>query len=261
MKLHFDKYHGAGNDFIIFDNRHNIYNDISVSQLKKICDRHFGIGADGIILIESHSNADFEMKYYNSDGKLSSLCGNGGRCAVSFALRHDIIKAETVFMAADGLHKAYKVHSNQIRLQMQDVFDLIENDNAIIINTGSPHYVKLIQNYKKVDMNSQGGAIRFSKQFMPNGINVNFVQKETPVRYKIKTYERGVENETLACGTGAVACAIGMHYIGESKGECKIELQALGGLLIVDFDVIDKVYTNIYLQGPAEFVYSGIIEI
>jgi len=261
MKIHFDKYHGAGNDFIVFDNRLKSYNDMLVNQLKKICDRHFGIGADGIILIESHSDADFEMIYYNSDGKLSSLCGNGGRCAVSFALRHNIIKTETIFMTADGLHKAYQIHPNQIRLQMQDVVDLIENDNAIIINTGSPHYVKLIQNCKKVDTNSQGAAIRFSEQFMPDGINVNFIQKDTPNRYHIRTYERGVENETLACGTGAVAAALAMHYMGESNGECKIELQTLGGLLTVDFDFINQTYTNIHLQGPADFVYSGIIEI
>ncbi|MDG1912766.1 MAG: diaminopimelate epimerase [Flavobacteriaceae bacterium] len=261
MKIQFDKYQGAGNDFIIVDNRSGIYDLITTSQFHSMCNRFKGVGADGVILIESHPVLDFEMRYFNSDGNLSTMCGNGGRCAVAFAQRHNMISKKTQFLAVDGPHEAELISETEVRLQMQDVDTLTPRDGAIITDTGSPHIVLPLDDIKSINVKEEGAVIRYSKAFKTKGINVNFIQKENANTYSIRTYERGVENETLACGTGAVAGAIAMHSLGISEGGTRLLMKALGGDLTIDFEIAEQGYKNIYLQGSATFVYSGIISI
>lgn len=259
MKIEFNKYHGAGNDFILLDNRGKEYSNLSSSQLRQICNRYFGIGADGVIRIDSHDQFDFEMVYFNSDGNLSSFCGNGGRCVVAFARRLGIIERQTQFLAADGLHTAQEIRLGEIRIGMKPVRDLQSSNEFVLMDTGSPHYVQKVENCHLLDVKREGAAIRYSEPYTPQGINVNFVQKESQNRFKIRTYERGVEDETLACGTGAVAAALAMHFKGETI-QNSIEMETLGGLLKVDFKSMGTGYTDIYLQGPATYVFSGIFE-
>ena len=261
MQIQFDKYQGAGNDFIIIDNRAGDYDSLSQKNLKLLCDRNKSIGADGIILIQNHQVLDFEMLYFNADGNLSSMCGNGGRCAVSFAKRHNIIDVSTHFMAIDGDHKASSISPTDVRLQMQDVTNIIKNENTIIMDTGSPHFVLFSQEIHSIDVKKEGATIRYSDTFKKEGINVNFVSKKSKTTFDIRTYERGVENETLSCGTGAVASAIAMHLLGESNGVTEIRLNALGGDLTVGFKAKGASYENIFLQGPATYVFSGSLSL
>ncbi|MEK9613998.1 MAG: diaminopimelate epimerase [Flavobacteriaceae bacterium] len=260
MKIEFDKYHGAGNDFILLDNRSNAYSNLTTRQLHHLCDRYFGIGADGVIRIDSHDQLDFEMVYFNSDGNLSSFCGNGGRCVVAFARRLGIIGSQTQFLAFDGLHAAQEINPGEIRIGMQAVCDLQSSKEFVLMDTGSPHYIQKVENCDLVDVKKEGSALRYSEPYAPDGINVNFVQKVSQNRFKIRTYERGVEDETLACGTGAVAAALAMYFTGETD-QYSIEMEALGGLLNVEFKPKDKGFSDIYLQGSASHVYSGIIEL
>ena len=261
MIIEFDKYQGAGNDFVILNNKTGVYDSLSTAQVAFLCDRYKGIGADGLILINASSTSDFEMQYFNSDGNESTLCGNGGRCAVAFAYNKKIIDKTTSFSAIDGLHKASYISPLEVHLEMQEVTKIIEVENGLLIDTGSPHYIRLVDNIEAINVQKEGAAIRYSDSFMPNGINVNFVEKEGITKYKIRTYERGVENETLACGTGAVAAAIAIHSEGESEGETEVDLKALGGDLKVSFEVSDKRYYQIYLKGPAMHVFSGTIQL
>jgi diaminopimelate epimerase len=230
-----------------------------MEQRKSLCNRNMGIGADGLILIENSTEADFEMRYFNSDGNLSTLCGNGGRCAVAFAHHKKMIGEETRFMAIDGIHRGQLVSSDLVRLEMQEVHSFTSYDAAVVTDTGSPHYVQLVKEAATIDVQKEGAAIRYSEAFAPAGINVNFVEKKTEQHFVIRTYERGVENETLACGTGAVAAALVLHFLGETGGATQVELEAPGGVLNVDFELNQQTYQNVHLQGPATFVFSGTI--
>ena len=259
MEIHFDKYQGAGNDFILLDNREGNYTNLTMEQRKSLCNRNMGIGADGLILIVNSTEADFEMRYFNSDGNLSTLCGNGGRCAVAFAHHKKMIGEETRFKAIDGIHRAQLVSSDLVRLEMQEVHSFTTYDTAVVTDTGSPHYVQLVKEAATIDVQKEGAAIRYSEAFAPEGINVNFVEKKTEQHFVIRTYERGVENETLACGTGAVAAALVLHFLGETGGATQVELQTPGGVLNVDFELNQQTYQNVHLQGPATFVFSGTI--
>jgi diaminopimelate epimerase len=259
MEIHFDKYQGAGNDFILLDNRQGNYTNLTMEQRKSLCNRNMGIGADGLILIVNSTEADFEMRYFNSDGNLSTLCGNGGRCAVAFAHHKKMIGEETRFMAIDGIHRAQLVSSDLVRLEMQEVHSFTSYYAGVVTDTGSPHYVQLVKEAATIDVQKEGAAIRYSEAFAPEGINVNFVEKKTEQHFVIRTYERGVENETLACGTGAVAAALVLHFLGETGGATQVELQAPGGVLNVDFELNQQTYQNVHLQGPATFVFSGTI--
>ena len=261
MEIKFEKFQGAGNDFIILDNRDSIYSYLNFEQIKTICNRNLGVGSDGLILLESSIDSDFEMKYFNSDGTLSSLCGNGGRCIVAYAHKHGLIGIHTRYNAVDGFHEAQVISNNQVRLKMNDISNIMHFDKALVLDSGSPHYVEFNNDISKLNVKKLGRKIRKFEAFNPDGINVNFIQKENERKFFIRTYERGVENETLACGTGAVAAAVGMHYLGKTAGETKIELLALGGRLIVDFSCNNKTYENIHLQGPANYVFSGIFKI
>jgi diaminopimelate epimerase len=260
-KIKFFKYQGAGNDFIIIDNRTLQFKVNNIGLIAHLCNRRFGIGADGLLLLQSSDNADFEMLYYNADGKPGSMCGNGGRCMVAFARKLGIIEDEAHFKAMDGFHYASLNQSgNWVSLQMIDV-DAIENDDDnYVLNTGSPHYVKLVDNLKDFDVYANGKAIRNNTKYEQTGINVNFVQSENN-GYFVRTYERGVEDETLACGTGVTAVAIAMAKKNNLLGDIVIPIRVLGGSLSIRMHAEVNKFTNVFLEGPAVFVYEGTINL
>lgn len=257
MKFTFYKYQGTGNDFVIIDNRETNL-ALTEQNINTLCDRRFGIGADGLMLLEEDSDYDFGMKYFNSDGKESTMCGNGGRCMVSFAKLLGIINKETKFKAVDGVHKATIHDDETISLEMQDVSDIAKVNNNYYLNTGSPHYVLFRDDIDKIDVLNRGREIRYSGEFKPEGTNVNFVEAKNDVLY-VRTYERGVENETLSCGTGVTASAISASIHTETdKSSYKIITK--GGNLHVSFKKIDNnSFVNIWLTGPATFVFKGEI--
>jgi len=247
MNIKFSKYQGAGNDFILIDNRKDNIR-LSESQIEKLCHRRFGIGADGLMILESNTETDFRMKYYNSDGKEGSMCGNGGRCIVAFANEIGISKKEYQFIAIDGLHQAI-LKGTEVNLKMSKVDDIKQFDKDWFLDTGSPHAVEVVDNINAVEVSEEGKTLRFDPRFGENGTNVNFIEINQN-QLKIRTYERGVEAETYACGTGAVASAI---IANQLNPELKwFSLEALGGTLEVSFERIDNSYTNIWLKGVFE---------
>lgn len=257
MKHQFYKYHGTGNDFIIIDNRHNVFDKNNTNLVAQWCDRRFGIGADGLILLEDHPTYDFKMVYYNSDGNISTMCGNGGRCITHFAQFLGIIADSAIFEAIDGKHYA-KISDAGIELQMNAVHHITSHANHLVLNTGSPHFVTLVEGVDDVNVASEGSAIRYSDPFAKEGININFVEKVNGSRFKVRTYERGVEGETLSCGTGVTAAAIAMDYIGETEKNV-VAIITKGGDLKVTFEKKGSGYDNIWLIGPAVQVFKGEI--
>tara|TARA_R110002049_G_scaffold269019_1_gene445780 strand:- start:2305 stop:3078 length:774 start_codon:yes stop_codon:yes gene_type:complete len=257
MKQAFYKYQGTGNDFVMIDNRQQNFPKNDTKRIKHLCDRRFGIGADGLILLENHIDLDFKMVYYNADGNESSMCGNGGRCLVAFAKHLGVIKDRAVFEAIDGLHHA-TIENDMIKLQMLDVDIIEKHKNHTFLNTGSPHHVQFEQNINDFDIKTIGAKIRYGKPYNEAGSNVNFVKKLSDSSFRVRTYERGVEDETLSCGTGVTAVAIAMHAIGETNKN-RIDLEVEGGKLQVCFDVENAVYENVWLIGPAKFVFKGNI--
>lgn len=257
MMLQFFKYHGAGNDFIMIDNRDQAFTP-TVQGVKHLCDRHYGIGADGLILLEAQNGMPF-MRYFNCDGNESTMCGNGGRCFATFAKKIGLANGLSFdFQGIDGMHSAIFNTDGTVKLKMIDVETLEIIDDCYFINTGSPHYVTMVRDVNGVDVDREGRLIRQSVNFNNGGTNVNFIQEVAPGRIKIRTYERGVEAETLACGTGATASAIAYsHYF--DINQTPIEVEALGGLLKVYFDQIEEKYLNVWLEGPAEEVFEGKI--
>ena len=250
MILEFYKYEGTGNDFVIIDDRDQ-YFDISDNNLiTKICDRKFGIGADGLILLRNHSIYDFEMLYFNSNGYISTMCGNGGRCIAHFANYLKIICSTTKFMAVDGVHEA-RIDNNVVSLKMQNVKNIVEEKNCYILDTGSPHYVKFVNDISNLNVREEGKAVR---QQFSQGINVNFIEIRENIL--VRTYERGVEDETLSCGTGVVASALAIHYSKKSNNK-SIDIKTSGGNLNITFEVDAKNYSNIWLKGPAKMIFSG----
>jgi diaminopimelate epimerase len=258
MKIVFNKYQGAGNDFVIIDNRKGIFNPDDSILVNKLCDRRFGIGADGLILISGSSKYDFEMKYFNSDGFEGTMCGNGGRCSADFAIRAGIAGKKLAFKAIDSVHKAVS-EKGIIRLQMNDVKEPHLINGSYFINTGSPHYVIFKKDIKGLDVNTEGKKIRWDEEFAPEGTNVNFVEIVKNGIY-VRTFERGVEEETLSCGTGVTASAIASVLSGHIDSKT-VSVKTLGGNLSVSFNISGKVISDIWLSGPATFVYSGEIEV
>ncbi len=260
MKIHFYKYQGAGNDFVVFDNRDNRIDHQNPSWIQQVCDRRFGIGADGLMLLQSHPNFDFEMVYYNADGLPSSMCGNGGRCMVAFAKKLGIIESEANFLAVDGPHYAsISAEGNWVSLQMIDVDQVEKDGEAWVLNTGSPHYIELSNDLDKLDVFEKGKAIRNNSTYREKGINVNFIEARNEA-YAVRTYERGVENETLACGTGVTAVALAMAKHKQQTGNILTTIHARGGDLQVKFHYDGERFTDIFLEGPAEFVFEGDIQ-
>ncbi len=254
MEIPFFKYEGTGNDFIMVDNRNGAF-PMDNNQIARLCDRRFGIGADGLILLQKEEGFDFRMVYFNSDGRESTFCGNGGRCVAAFARQLNLVKDSTRFIAKDGEHLAV-FSENLVRLKMMNTDLPTKHENGFFLFTGSPHFVCFVPDAVQVDVFSEGRKIRQS--FGEEGVNVNFVEKKAD-RLLVRTYERGVEDETYSCGTGVTAAALINCYLDGSSGPVLLETK--GGELQVDFIRKDDGFTDVHLQGPARLVFSGIISL
>lgn len=260
MQIDFYKYQGTGNDFVMIDNRTLFFPKENVALIERLCDRRFGIGADGLILLENDAATDFKMVYYNSDGNESSMCGNGGRCLVAFAKQLNVIDNATTFIATDGLHHATVASNGLVSLQMIDVNEIKITPEYTFLNTGSPHHVQLVKDLEQYNVKDNGAAIRYGDLYGKAGSNINFVSQINEDTFAVRTYERGVEDETLACGTGVTAVAIAMNATGVTSSNA-IHLNVEGGKLEVSFEQLGNHYTNVFLKGPAQFVFKGQIEI
>ncbi len=254
MTVSFYKYQGTGNDFIIMDNREgNI--ELTEAQVNRLCDRRFGIGSDGLMLLNTLPGYDFGMKYYNADGREGSMCGNGGRCLTRFAYDMGIHKNLYHFVAVDGPHEASQGDNGWINLKMKDVKRIEDHHGDAVLDTGSPHFVKTVGDVMKLNIYEEGREIRYSKEFAEKGINVNFVES-TDKGIIVRTYERGVEDETYSCGTGVTASAL--VFAHNDNGFNRVEVQTKGGNLAVEFDKTgEESFENIWLCGPADFVFKG----
>jgi len=259
MQVKFYKYQGAGNDFVMIDNRKQWFDSSNQKCIEKLCNRKFGIGADGLICLENEDDFDFKMLYFNADGNESTMCGNGGRCIVAFAKFLNIIKNKANFTAIDGVHRAV-INKDIISLQMQNVSKILLNDDYVYLNSGSPHHIKYFNNVDKLDIKQLGSIIRYGAPYLNEGTNVNFVEQVNKNTFKVRTYERGVENETLSCGTGVTAVAIASHKTGKTTDSI-INLNTKGGNLKVLFTEKNGVYKNVFLKGPAVQVFKGKITI
>lgn len=254
----FYKYQGAGNDFIVFDNRNRFFERENVDLVRFLCDRRFGIGGDGVMLLQAADAHDFEMVYYNADGREGSMCGNGGRCIVAFAQKLGLIDGSADFLAADGEHHAQIQEGDRVSLQMNDVSEIHPVGSAYVLDTGSPHYVQEVDQLEAFPVVSEGQKVRYGDWYREQGINVNFVQPEG-AGYFVRTYERGVEDETLACGTGATAVALAMALKAGKTGMHETSIRVLGGNLNIRFTKRDVGFSDVFLEGPAKFVFEGKI--
>jgi diaminopimelate epimerase len=260
MNIHFYKYQGTGNDFVMLDNRNGIYDSVGVNEIKKICDRRFGIGADGLIKINAHPTLTFEMDYYNSDGS-KSFCGNGARCTVAFADFLGVSTENVEFWAIDGLHSA-SLKEQKVALAMNNVSEIHEVASDYLLHTGSPHYIQFVDNVAQVDVYTQGNFIRNQENYKREGVNVNFVQVINEQELFVRTYERGVEDETLSCGTGVTAAVLAYGYKMGLNDKHTIRVKTLGGELEVVFRVQEHgQFDEIQLLGPAKQVFKGEIDV
>lgn len=259
MKITFYKYQGTGNDFVMIDNRNNKFPKKNTQLINTLCNRRFGVGADGLILLENSDISDFKMVYFNADGNESTMCGNGGRCIVAFAKKLNLISDKTTFEAIDGNHFA-TINNQTVSLQMIDVNAIENNNSHLFLNTGSPHHVTFTADVSKINVKKEGKAIRNGAPYFKEGTNVNFVEKLNNNTFKVRTYERGVEDETLSCGTGVVAVAIAAN-IAKKTSENKIHLETLGGNLTVSFNKNNTSFNEIFLTGMATFVFEGTFTI
>jgi len=260
MTITFYKYQGTGNDFVIIDNRDEELSKNDTKLIAHLCDRKFGIGADGCMFLEKPkvSGDDFTMVYFNADGNESTMCGNGGRCLVAFAKKMGVINDTANFTAIDGPHDAI-ITGDLVKLGMQNVNEIIKGEKHWWLDTGSPHHVQHVQNIKEFDVFNEGRSIRIGAPYFDEGTNVNFVEQLTLDTFSVRTYERGVEDETLSCGTGVTAVAIAMHNakITEAK---EVHLETPGGQLTITFNENKGSYEDVYLEGPAKLVFKGTIE-
>ena len=260
MQLQFYKYQGTGNDFVMIDNR-KAEIQLSEDQVKQLCSRRFGIGADGLILLELEPGVDFKMVYFNSDGKPSSMCGNGGRCIVAFAAQLGLITDKTKFIAIDGLHEAVLLPEEIVSLKMGDVRQVEKHEDHYFLNTGSPHVVKFAEALNDFPLVEEARKIRYNDRFSNEGTNVNFIEKQDGSLF-VRTYERGVEDETFSCGTGVTAAALVASLEGVSNTKNSCDISTLGGNLKVSFEkVLDQNFYNIWLTGPAQYVFKGEINL
>ena len=256
MSIPFTKYHGTGNDFIMVDQTvHHWIQPDNRSLVARMCDRHFGIGADGLILIQSTGEADFQMIYFNADGGVGTLCGNGSRCAVHFARTLGVAFTRHQFLAADGIHAFSQDERDWIGIHMADPLIQSSTLETYLIDTGSPHFIRFMDELTTIDVVQEGRAIRNRPEF-PQGINVNFVQWADG-RLRVKTYERGVEDMTLSCGTGATASSIALALKNQYRGEQSIPVDVPGGSLEIRFREQHATFTEVWLWGPATPVFTG----
>jgi diaminopimelate epimerase len=260
VKIPFFKYQGTGNDFIMLNNLDGAIPALSTDDISELCDRHFGIGADGLIVLNASVDVDFEMSYYNSDGS-QSFCGNGARCTVGFAKACGIDKEAFFFQAIDGLHHAKLVDYGRVSIEMKDLSHIERIEGDLVLDTGSPHFVRFVSDVKAIDVKQVGSFIRFSDKFTKLGINVNFVEVIGDNALKIRTYERGVENETLSCGTGATACAIAFAFRNGLEGDQRIQVVVEGGEVEVSFNHSQNLFQRIQLSGPYVNVFQGIYKL
>lgn len=259
MKLRFYKYQGTGNDFILIDNRRIRLPHHTQEIFEKWCDRRFGVGADGLILLEEATGYDFRMTYFNSDGRQSSMCGNGGRCIVRFAHDLGLISGMTRFIAIDGEHEAC-IRKGRVELKMQDVQDIESLEGDFFLNTGSPHYVRFVKSgLDELPILEEARTIRYNDRFREEGTNVNFVEDRGD-HLAVRTYERGVENETYSCGTGVTAVALVNHICSEKDGQKQQKISTPGGDLEIRFNKNGEQFDDIWLCGPAEYVFEGELE-
>ena len=256
MTVEFYKYHGTGNDFVLIDNRSLFFDKNNTELISKICSRHFGVGADGLILLENDNLYDFKMIYFNSDGKQTSMCGNGGRCIISFAKKLNIIDDKANFMAIDGIHEGI-INNNLIKIKMNTVSEIQNINTGFLLDTGSPHFVKFCDSIDNINVFEVGRELRNNKEISEDGVNINFTEVIDNSSIKVRTYERGVENETLSCGTGVIASALSAYKKGLVDTN-RIKINTLGGELFVSFE-FNNIYKNIWLEGPAIEVYKGQI--
>lgn len=260
MKVRFRKYQATGNDFVLVDNRGGSIS-FTVEQIQRICDRRFGVGADGLIQIEKDAGADFKVVYYNSDGS-QSLCGNGTRAAVSMASSLGMINGKATFSAYDGVHDAVIQDNGIIRVRMNDVKEVKTVGHDIFINTGSPHLIRFVSDVKNYPVVTEGRQLRYSDTFKPGGTNVNFAELQNNNTVFVRTYERGVEDETLSCGTGVTAVALAASLKGYTS---PVSIQVMGGMLSVEFAAAGKgqpvMFTDIFLIGPAKMVFEGELDL
>ena len=256
MTVEFYKYHGTGNDFVLIDNRSLFFDKNNIELISKICSRHIGVGADGLILLEDDNLYDFKMIYFNSDGKQTSMCGNGGRCIISFAKKLNIIDDKANFMAIDGIHEGI-INNNLIKIKMNTVSEIQNINTGFLLDTGSPHFVKFCDSIDNINVFEFGRELRNNKEISEDGVNINFTEVIDNSSIKVRTYERGVENETLSCGTGVIASALSAYKKGLVDTN-RIKINTLGGELFVSFE-FNNIYKNIWLEGPAIEVYKGQI--
>lgn len=260
MQIHFHKYQGTGNDFIMIDDRHQAFPLHNEALIAKLCNRRFGIGADGLILLQHNESYDFRMIYFNADGKEGSMCGNGGRCTVKFAFHLGVFGDKTTFMAVDGEHEAFIDTQNKVHLKMNDMQNIEENQDHFFLDTGSPHYVAFVENLNDFAVFKEGKKVRYNERFKNEGTNVNFIEKLNPQSIQVRTYERGVEAETFSCGTGVTAAAL-VTYVKEGM-QSPIDIQTLGGNLQISFrEKTTHNFQDIFLIGPAEKVFEGTFEV
>ncbi len=256
--IRFSKYHGTGNDFVIIDGRKQDTSHLDSALISRLCDRRFGIGADGLIILETSGQADFRMRYFNSDGNEGTMCGNGGRCITHFAAGLGLISESTNFEGIDGMHTATLLPDGTIRLKLRDVKKVERLEDGYLLNTGSPHFVTYVEELDTLDVEAVGRAVRTQPRFGEKGVNVNFVEqgnKEGTIR--VRTYERGVEAETLSCGTGVTASAICSH-LHSGTDIFTYLVSTRGGDLKVTFEPDPPSgFTDIYLTGPAVHVFDG----
>jgi diaminopimelate epimerase len=258
MKIHFYKYQANGNDFVIIDNR-KLKLALTKTQIENICDRRFGIGADGVMLIEEHPSMNFDLEYFNSDGS-QSLCGNGSRAAVHLASQLGLVNGKAKFQAYDGAHDAELLSNGIIMLRMNNVNEVKKLDQDYFIHTGSPHFIRFVKKADDYAVFEEGKKIRYSEAFKPGGTNVNFVEPRENNTIYVRTYERGVENETLACGTGVTAAALVASFQGYTS---PVKIKTLGGDLSVEFKTSSQpgTFQDIFLIGPAKMVFEGHLEL
>ncbi|MFT4678980.1 MAG: diaminopimelate epimerase [Flavobacteriales bacterium] len=255
LELNFSKYHGAGNDFILINNLDGSI-DLSVDQIQLLCDRNFGIGSDGLILIESCALADYSVNFYNPDGS-QSFCGNGSRCAYRMAMDLKLVSDTCTFLAFDGLHQASS-QGKDVSISMSDVKSIDPYKDGFVVQTGSPHFVKFCQDLDKIKIVQEAHSVRYDDKYKEKGINVNFVLPRNG-EIALRTYERGVEAETLACGTGVTAAALVYAMSQDHLREVKVH--AVGGDLKVGFKRMGEGFCDVWLTGPAQHVYHGNIKL
>lgn len=261
MNVPFVKYHGSGNDFIMIDETIHRF-ELTETAIRFMCDRHFGIGGDGLIRLRKSTEADFEMLYYNSDGKIGSMCGNGGRCTVAFAHTLGVLIKAARFVASDGIHLAEIISTSPfvVKLKMNDVEKLERIGDDVFLNTGSPHYVHAVNDLSDMDVVARGRSVRYNDRFALEGTNVNFITIDNEDVH-IRTYERGVEDETLSCGTGVVAAVLALVGTEKIKNNSPVNVHAIGGDLKVYFTFSSGSFSEIYLEGSAVAVFDGSITI